>query len=227
MSPTEGAQFETDRPPGGRGLGVRIAVFAAAVACGFHVAIDWFSSHERIAEPAQQVRLLDEPPPPPPPEPEPEPVVEETAQALEQEFAPLDEPPPAGDALGLDAEGDAGGDQFGLAARKGGRDLLTITGEGAGNGAAEAAWRSFAGRLERALERAFELRDELRDARYDVTVRVWIEPDGTVVRAELAGSTGDRRRDELLEQALLESRAGTPPADMPQPLRLRIRSRLG
>ena len=62
-----------------------------------------------------------EPPPPPPPEekvdlaePEPEP-------------QPSNDPPP-GEQLGLDAEGAAGADGFGLAARPGGRDLLASGG---------------------------------------------------------------------------------------------------
>ncbi|MCX7095391.1 MAG: TonB C-terminal domain-containing protein [Methylobacter sp.] len=77
----------------------------------------------------QAISLMKPPPPPPPPpkvEKPPEPEVEKLQEKVEQEPEEIpdvaDEPPP-GD-LGLDAEGSAGSDGFGLAAHKGG-DILS------------------------------------------------------------------------------------------------------
>lgn len=218
--------FETDRAPAAHGLMARIAGFAVVVAVAFYFGVKAFSNNERVAETAQQVTLLDELiPPPPPPEIEPEPEMEEITEEIVEEVTASDEPPPPGDALGLDAEGDTGGDQFGLAARKGGRDLLLAGTDRAGGGEIQAAWNAYAGRLVLALERLFNARDELRKALYDVTVRVWVDADGGVTRAELIRSTGSRERDRMIEEALVEATVQGPPADLPQPLRLRIRSR--
>src|SRR5512134_2417325 len=72
----------------------------------------------------QEVKILRAPPPPPPEEPPPPPPEEVDVPEPEPqpEPTPSDEPPPG--ELGLDAEGAAGSDGFGLAARPGGRDLV-------------------------------------------------------------------------------------------------------
>lgn len=218
-------EFETDRAPAAHGLMARIAGFAVIVAVAFYFGVRAFSSDERIAETAQQVALLDElmPPPEPEPEPEMEEVTEEIVEEIVEEITPASEPPPPGEVLGLDAEGDAGGDQFGLAARKGGRDLLLANTEGTG-GELHAAWRAYADRLTLALERLFNARDDLRKTIYDVTVRVWVDDDGGVTRAELLHSTGNRELDRMIEETLVKAAVPGPPADLPQSLRLRIRS---
>src|SRR5919106_371745 len=69
---------------------------------------------------AQTVKLIRPPPPPPEPPPPPPPPEEKIEEPLPQdapEETPPDEAPPA-EQLGLDAEGVAGADGFGLAARK-------------------------------------------------------------------------------------------------------------
>ncbi|NWF53361.1 MAG: hypothetical protein HXY45_01030, partial [Syntrophaceae bacterium] len=88
---------------------------------------------------------LKEKPPPPIKEKIPEPevskkeVMEEVREVAKPDEAPRDrtEDKPAGDQLGLDAQGGAGSDSFGLVGKKGGRDLLTLgknEGEGSGQG---------------------------------------------------------------------------------------------
>ncbi|WP_052700215.1 hypothetical protein [Methylocucumis oryzae] len=78
------------------------------------------------------------PPPPPkvekPPEPEVKNEVEQPEPEPEEPLPDVADEPPPGD-LGLDAEGTAGSDGFGLAARKGGRGLL-----GGGGGGDPYAW---------------------------------------------------------------------------------------
>lgn len=78
----------------------------------------------------QQVTIIAPPPPPPPPPPEEEPEVEEIEEEVVEEE--MEEPTPdevsqevAGEELGLDADATAGGDSFGLVAKKGGRGFFS------------------------------------------------------------------------------------------------------
>ena len=172
----------------------------------------------------QEISLIQPPPPPPPPpkmeeppppemeevevpEPEPEPIADD---------APADEPLP-GDDLGLDADGVAGADGFGLRAKKGGRGLI---GGGDPN-------RWYAGVIQSDLQSWLADIEDIRKGRYAAIVKIWISDDGAVRDAELVQGTGDTGLDSAIEQALSAgfriSRA--PPVDMPQPVRLRITSR--
>jgi periplasmic protein TonB len=173
----------------------------------------------------QQVTLLTPPPPPPPPqEKPPEPEIEDEVKIEEPE--PLDdlpeeasdEPPPGSD-LGVDAEGGAGGDGFGLIGRKGGRGLL----DGAGD-----PFRYYASQLQRQIENALVEHDELRKKNYSVTASVEMRDDGSVLRAQLEISTGDRETDAMMIDVItrMQALSQSPPPDMPQPIRLRISSRL-
>jgi protein TonB len=151
------------------------------------------------------------PPPPPPPdeqvdiaEPEPEPVANEDAAPAEQ--------------LGLDAEGGAGGDAFGLLGRKGGRDLL-------GSGGSAFSW--YAGLIKNEILDQLQEVKAARSGAYSVVVKIWVRSDGSVERIRLAQSTGDRERDVAIESALtrIDRISQGPPADMPQPVSLKIISR--
>lgn len=172
----------------------------------------------------QQITLLTPPPPPPPQEKLPEPEVEEEVKIEEPE--PLDEMPeeaadeaPAGEELGVDAEGGAGGDGFGLIGRKGGRGLL----EGSGD-----PFNYFGSQLSRRIEDALLDVEDLRTRGYSVVLEVWVGTDGRVTRARLASSTGNRDTDALMNEAILRAQAvaQAPPPGMPQPIRLRVSSRL-
>lgn len=61
---------------------------------------------------------------------------------------------------------------------------------------------------------------------YEVTLRVWVDGDGTVVRSELSSSTAtpDQGR-AIVEAAHGAGRGIPPPGDMPQPVSFRIRAR--
>src|SRR5215472_10490179 len=84
----------------------------------------------------QEVHLIRPPPPPPdlppPPPPPPDEKVDVPDPLEKPDPTPSNEPPP-GEQLGLDAEGSAGGDAFGLLGNKGGRDLI-------GTGGSAFAW---------------------------------------------------------------------------------------
>lgn len=168
----------------------------------------------------QEVRIIRPPPPPetePPPPPPPEEEVDVPEPESQPDPTPSDEPPP-GEQLGLDAEGTAGGDGFGLVGRKGGRDLLA-------SGGSAYAW--YADLVKGEILSRLEDETVARRGSYSVVVRVWLSSDGTIERYRLAQSTGDPQRDRAIEQAL--GRVGrisrAPPPDLPQPVNLRIISR--
>jgi protein TonB len=169
---------------------------------------------------AQEIRIIRPPPPPeleppPPPPPEEEVDIPEPEEPIEQ---PDSDPAAPAEQLGLDADGTAGGDGFGLVARKGGRDLLASGGS---------AYSWYAGLLKNEILDQLQDEKRARTGSFSVLVRVWVRQDGTIERIRLAQSSGDQERDQAIEQAL--ARIGrisqAPPADMPQPVSLRIVSR--
>lgn len=168
---------------------------------------------------AQVVKIVRPPPPPPEPPPPPPPPEEKIEEPLPQETpeeAPPDEAAPQ-EQLGIDAEGVAGGDGFGLAARRGGRDLV-------GGGGAMFAW--YTSRLKDAILELLTDDERIRRGKYQVTVRVWLANDGRVERIRLQSSTGNRELDTAIEDVLQKAqRMDEPPLEMPQPVTLRIVSR--
>jgi len=169
---------------------------------------------------AQEIRIIRPPPeelPPPPPPPPPDEEVDINEPQPEPDPTPSNEPPP-GEQLGLDADGTAGGDGFGLAARKGGRDLLATGGS---------AFTWYAGLLKNEILDRLQEEDRARSGSYSVPVRAWVRDDGTIERIELAQSTGDRARDQAIEKVLagISRLPQAPPPNMPQPMVLRIVSR--
>lgn len=171
----------------------------------------------------QQISLVQPPPPPPPPpeleeppppevqevdieEPEPEPIAEEIS----------DEPPP-GDDLGLDADGVAGADGFGLKAKKGGRGLI--------GGGDRNKW--YAGVIQTDLQSLLADIEEIRKGRYVLVMRIWVGADGSLEQAEVVRGTGDAALDAAITRALGGGLrlSHAPPDDLPQPIRLRISSR--
>lgn len=171
----------------------------------------------------QQITLIPPPPMPAPKlqQPPPETVQKEVDinQPKAQVDKPNDEPPP-GKLLGLDADGSAGSDGFGLAAHKGGRGLI---GDGSGS---RFGW--YANALQRDIQDALSEDTKIRTRNYSVVVRLWMKPDGGVQRVELVGSTGVPAVDHAIVQRLssMAAMAQVPPQDMPQPVKLRISSRL-
>lgn len=179
-----------------------------------------------LTPPEIQVVELVRPPPPPPKveEPPPPPEIEEEVDLPEPEPAPdlndaPDEPPP-GEQLGLDAEGVAGSDGFGLVGNKGGRGLVGSSGG--------SAYQFYANRLKSELLSALAEVEELRRQGYKIDISLWVGSDGLIERARLDGSTGNRSLDVRLEQMLSSANSvvGRPPDGMPQPVRFQLVSRL-
>ena len=169
----------------------------------------------------QQISLI-RPPVPPPPPPQVEKPKEEVKQEI-KEPEPKDDSPPPDAPLGLDAKGTSGSDGFGLAGRPGGREITSLGDTGAGDGR---GFLFYANQLQAQLQDELNQQKKLKGSDYRATVAVWIGQDGHVQRVDLTGSTGDSDTDKVLREAIAGARRlKAPPANMPQPLRLRITSR--
>ncbi|MBC7974856.1 MAG: TonB C-terminal domain-containing protein [Myxococcales bacterium] len=166
-----------------------------------------------------EVRIVRVPPPPPPPDQPPPPPEEVDVPEPEQqpEPTPSDEPPP-GD-LGLDAEGVAGGDSFGLNARPGGRDLV-------GSAKSQLTW--YAGLVQSAILAELNNEKLSRSRAYSVPIKVWVREDGSIEKTELGKSTGDGEVDRAIEKALARvvRIPYAAPAQMPQPMTVRLVARV-
>jgi len=192
---------------------------------------------KRTKRVVQQISLVKPPPPPPPPKVEPPKLEQKKVEIEEKVETPKPDPqadkapdaPPPGPNLGLDSQGVAGSDGFGLAARKGGSDLIGGPTLGGGGGAAPLANRfAWYGALIKERIQESVARDKaLSTGDYRINVNVWVDAKGVVTRAELVGSTGDTQLDDALKLALRSLpplREGAP-GDMPQPIKLRITAR--
>ena len=167
-----------------------------------------------VREVPQIVQLIRPPPQETPPPPPPEKVEEPLPQ---DQPDPTPVPDQAAEQLGLDAEGTAGGDAFGLAARHGGADLL---------GTGSAIFGHYTSLLTGAIQDKLSENDKLRRGSYSVAMRIWVSNDGSIERALLVQGTGKRELDTAIELATRQVRLNeTPPLEMPQPITLRIISR--
>jgi len=175
----------------------------------------------------QPITLTQPPPPPPPPPkveepppPEPEEQIEEQVEPEPEDTPDVADEPPPGD-LGLDAEGTAGSDSFGLAARKGGRGLLGGGGEGS-----PFAW--YGNIVKNDILEILGEREDLRKKGYTAIIKLWVNPDGSVNRFELARGSNDPEIDSLLADLINDYRkvGEIPPPGMEQPIKLKITSRI-
>jgi protein TonB len=196
-------------------LAVSIALIGAGTAA---MVRSFLNSAPAPSKPlVQEIHLIRPPPPPPdlPPPPPPEEKVDVHEPKPEQ--TPSNEPPP-GQQLGLDADGSAGGDAFGLLANKGGRDLLATGGS---------AYVWYAGLLKDQILDQLNTDKLARQGAYSLMVRVWVRSDGSIDRVRIVQGSGNRERDSAIEAALarIPRLSQAPPADMPEPISLRIVSR--
>ena len=211
-------------PPVKRPPGVLKAVIAVAALLILACAV-WYvrtlignkaPSEKRQVAIAIKIIRPPEPPPEPPPPPPPEKVQEQIPQDTPEE-KPVEQAPQSAQ-LGVDAEGGAGGDNFGLVGHAGGHDLV-----GSGNG----PFVYYASMVKDLVVDALSSVDRIKRSKYSVNVRVWIGSDGRIERASLVESTGNRDIDGAIEKAL--SQGGKvrepPPIEMPQPITLKIVSR--
>jgi len=197
------------------------------------------------------VSLLKPPPPmrekPPPPlkekPPEPE-VKKETIEAIREAPRPEEarnekaDDKPAGDQLGLDAQGGAGSDSFGLVGRKGGRDLLSL---GKGSGSGEGSGGSGGGRDERkqkigggndlaalmrrnawynnlveqeltkGLRKRLQENGGIPKGKLEAVVQIGMDDGGSIREFRIIRSSGNHSMDEALKEFLASARVSEPP----------------
>lgn len=180
---------------------------------------------------APKISLIPTAPPPPPPPPpkierKPEPPKEEKQVRAERPQEKI-EAPPAAPQLKMEGAAGNGPSAFGGGAIT--SEDLSKLGSGAGGIGGERTnamdpFKNYAGALKGELQRHLAKNSDLRRSNYRVEVRVWVGNDGALKRAELVGTTGDGETDELIRQAMtgLAAFSDAPPANMPQPIRLRI-----
>ena len=128
-----------------------------------------------------------------------------------------DDKPASDKPLGVDAEGGAGSDGFGLAGNKGGRDFLTT---GGGGGA------YYSGLLQRQFHEALSRNRKVLKEEFRVVVKIWLGDDGRVQKADIVTGSGNPKVDDLIQLTLLDM---TPLKDIPpssmRPMQLRLSNR--
>jgi periplasmic protein TonB len=194
------------------------ALIAAVLIVGF-VSFVRTMMAGKSGKPARQVQTVQliRPPPPPPPPDQPPPPPQRTDEPLPKDVpepSPQDQEPPPAQPLGLDAEGSAGGDAFGLAARHGGSDLI------GGNGGAVFAW--YTNKLKDAVNEKLSADPKLGIRPYSTSAQVWVDREGRI-RVKLVTTTGNRETDQRIEQDLQTLLMNDPPpVEMPQPVTMKI-----
>lgn len=169
----------------------------------------------------QTIQVIRPPPPPPPDQPPPPPPPPKTEQQLPRDVPEPqpDESPPPQQPLGIDAQGTAGSDAFGLAGRPGGGDFI------GGTGTAPFAW--YTTRISDAIKDKLAAAPCTKSAKGSLTVHVTMEADGRVKQIKLATTTGNPKVDECIDSALTAvTSIGDPvPPGMPAQVNLKIVSR--
>jgi len=164
----------------------------------------------------QQVTVL-LPPPPPPPEIEQEEIKPEIEEEIIEEV--MDEAMPEelgeslSDDLGLDADGSAGADGFGLKARKGGRGFL-------GGGSA------YASQVQTQINDLIASHNDLPYRDFEGICKIWIDKTGKLEKFEMVNYSGDVEARSILQGLLLAKLRvkSSPPLEMPQPIKFRLRN---
>ncbi len=166
----------------------------------------------------QKITMIRPTPPPeaPPPPPPPEEKIEQPLNQPEPEQAPDQADAAPAEQLGLDAEGAAGADGFGLAARKGGRDLV-------GTGTAPFKWYTnlIASRLQECLSED----ERIRKGSYKANIKVRVATDGRLEIVDLLGSSGSAEKDAAIRALKKCSTGESRPLEMPQLATVQIVSR--
>ena len=205
---------------------------AAVVLLGLGaLAVSMLGGKSEAPKKPPKIALLTPPPPPPPPPPpkfekKPDPPKEQKEVKVDQPVQKQESPPPSPD---LKMDGPAGDGPSAFAAGKvTNEDLSKYTGQPGGTGTERPGmfnpFTNYANLLKGEVQRHLNKNANLRRRRYAIEARVWVTASGGLQRIELIDSTGDVDIDDAVKQTLtgLPSFTQSPPANMPQPIRLRI-----
>jgi TonB family protein len=213
-------------------VGGGVAVLALAAALVWSV----IGKKSKAPPKPPKIALLapDTPPPPPPPPPKfekkPDPPKEQKEMKVEQPVQQKVEQAPSPE---LKMDGPAGDGPSAFAAGAITSEDLSKVGSGKGGPGGPAAggmfspFNGYANLLKGELQRYLGKQAALKRRQYVVDVEVWVSADGKLQRFELLGSAGDGDIDAALRAAItaLPAFSQAPPSNMPQPIRLRVRTR--
>ena len=202
-----------------------------------------------LIRPAPPLKEKPEPPKEKPPEPEVQKKeIETIREVVRQEENRNDKPEdqPAGNDLGLDAQGVAGSDSFGLVGKKGGRALVGgPAGEGAGgpvvtkgpekpkvggDRSPAALMRKFAwyNQLvqEEMKKRVFKRLDEnggIPKGKLEAVVQIVMDDEGNILEHRIMLSSGNPKMDEAVHESLGFARMSEPPPEgIPRSMSIKI-----
>lgn len=184
----------------------------------------------------QTVSLLKPPPPPKIKEKPPEPEIKKKEEIIEQEQEEPEPDPmedmadddgPMDEDLGLDADGTAGADGFGLKAKKGGRSLI------GGRYSAASLLRKYSWytsiiqeNLRKKVNKHLESNGGVPDGNHVALIEITLDQRGQVTDLTLERSSGNNRMDQAVQDALLlTSVSEPPPPGMPRVVKLKISSK--
>ena len=173
---------------------ITVVVICGAVLLALYLKQLFFKEDVQQKKVVQQITVIAPPPPPPPPPPkeieEPE-IEEEVIEEQPDEPMPDDAPDESmGEELGIDAEGVAGADGFGLVGKKGGSGIL-------GGG----GYSSF---VKTEVNKAIIRDAELRRLAYRAEITLWVADDGSFSRFEVELLEGSSAAKLVLERLLAE-----------------------
>lgn len=183
----------------------------------------------RTRKPPTVTLLPDKPPPPPPPpkeEKRPEPPKDEAKEVKVTQNVEQQAPQPApSEQLKMEGAAGEGGGPF--SAGTVGRDYIGGAVGTVGGGPGGIGMGAYATRLQRHFQDYLARNRKLRGSDYRVVVKLWLRRDGSLERAELAGSTGADSLDGLLRESLLQAPAlrEPMPENIAQPIRIRVTNR--
>jgi TonB family protein len=183
----------------------------------------------------QMVTLLKPPPPPKIEEKLPEPEIKEKEEILEpdpeeahEEISDGSEDTSvAGDNLGLDSDGVAGSDGFGLIAKKGGKALI---GGDLGNSGLlkQFSWytQMVQDRIRQYLQKELEKNGGIPEGDLQAIVRIVLDEKGKITKFNIVGSSGSNKMDTAIKTALpLINIEEPPPNGMPKAIKIRVSSK--
>jgi hypothetical protein len=84
---------------------------------------------------------------------------------------------------------------------------------------------SYAARVKDAIVKALSASTATAYGHYDLKLRVWLAPDGTIARVERVGDSADSTRGADVPRQLIGLSVGQPPASLPQPILLGFQAR--
>lgn len=178
----------------------------------------------------QMVTLIKPPPPPPIKEKPPEPEVkkEEIIEEKKVEAAPEETQEAhdreAGNQLGLDADGTAGSDGFGLLGVKGGRALI---GDSGGDFLKKYGWYTslIQEEIKKRVKQHLDQNGGIPKGKLEAVVRIVLDESGNIVGFTLTGSSGNHGMDEAVKLALSGAKIQeSPPEGMPRTVKLKVSS---